>query len=262
MRRETYYFILLFLFLGSIDFKKKGIKRQRREEMTVGLIEAASGWSLTAIIIRMVSALLIGTIIGVDRGMKRRGAGIKTHTLVCLGSALVMLTGQYIYIHFDAKNDIARLGAQVISGVGFLGVGTIIVTGKNQVKGLTTAAGLWACACLGLAVGIGFVEGAVVTLILVMITLKVLARIDKVLQSYSKVCDYYVEFNGESGVGQFIDEIHLLQLKIVSFEMGKDKIPGEGPYALVTIIIKERAQRENMLDTIRKMEGIRFVEEI
>lgn len=80
--------------------------------------------------------------------MKRRGAGIKTHSLVCLGSTLVMLTSEYMAMNFDQKADLARLGAQVISGVGFLGVGTILVTEKQRIKGLMTAAGLWTCACV------------------------------------------------------------------------------------------------------------------
>ena len=153
----------------------------------INLMSIAKGWSIGSMIIRLVSAFLMGTIIGVERGIKRRGAGVKTHVLVCLSSALVMMTGEYIYMNFDRSTDIARIGAQVISGVGFLGVGTIIVTGKNQVRGLTTAAGLWACACLGLAVGIGFIEGAFITLVLVMITLRFLMKVDIWTHMYARI---------------------------------------------------------------------------
>ena len=124
--------------------------------------DAMAEWNSVAICGRLALAILTGTVIGIDRGLKRRGAGIKTHALVCLGSALVMLTSEYMSMNFEQKADLARLGAQVISGVGFLGVGTILVTEKQRVRGLTTAAGLWACACVGLAIGIGFVEGALV----------------------------------------------------------------------------------------------------
>lgn len=123
------------------------------------------GWSILSVGLRLAFSLIAGTLIGLDRSMKRRGAGIKTHVLVCLGSALVMMTGQFIQLNYEGTIDVARMGAQVISGVGFLGVGTIIVTGHNQVKGLTTAAGLWACACIGLAIGIGFVDGALLALV-------------------------------------------------------------------------------------------------
>ncbi len=137
-----------------------------------GLMDAASGWDSLAIALRLFLAMLVGMAVGIDRGLKRRGAGVKTHVLVCLGSALVMMTSEYMTHAFGAKLDMARLGAQVISGIGFLGVGTILVTGKNQIRGLTTAAGLWTCACVGLAIGIGFAEGAIYTLVLMMITLK------------------------------------------------------------------------------------------
>ena len=99
-------------------------------------IDAMAEWNSVAICGRLALAILTGTVIGIDRGLKRRGAGIKTHALVCLGSALVMLTSEYMSMNFDQKADLARLGAQVISGVGFLGVGTILVTEKQRVWGL------------------------------------------------------------------------------------------------------------------------------
>ena len=154
------------------------------------MLEIAQGWSLEALIIRMFWAMLVGTLIGIDREMKNRSAGIKTHVLVCIGAALVMMTSQYIQVAFpEVKADLNRIGAQVISGVGFLGVGTIIVTGKNQVRGLTTAAGLWACACCGLAVGIGFIEGTVIALIFIMFTLKVLNLLDVRIHKNAKILD-------------------------------------------------------------------------
>lgn len=117
-----------------------------------------AAWSLRNIFIRVIVSALLGGIIGLDRGMKHRGAGTKTITVVCLGATLVMLTEQYIQINFPGMANMGRLAAQVISGVGFIGVGTIIVS-RHRVRGLTTAATLWASACIGLAVGIGFVEG-------------------------------------------------------------------------------------------------------
>lgn len=129
-------------------------------------LDMMKGWSELSILLRLVFSVLAGALIGIDRAMKRRGAGIKTHVLVCLGSALVMLTAQFIRLNYEGSMDVTRLGAQVISGVGFLGVGTIIVTGHNQVRGLTTAAGLWGCACIGLAIGIGFVDGAFIAVFL------------------------------------------------------------------------------------------------
>ena len=135
-----------------------------------GLRDAATDWNSLAIFLRLVLAMIVGMAVGIDRGLKRRGAGVKTHVLVCLGSALVMMTSEYMTHTFDSKLDIARLGARVISGLGFLGVGTILVTGKNQIRGLTTAAGLWTCAWAGLAIAIWFAEAAIYTLLLMLDT--------------------------------------------------------------------------------------------
>ena len=167
-------------------------------------VETAREWSLEAGVVRMATTLVVRTLIGLDRGIKRRGAGIKTHTLVCLGAALVMMTGEYIYMNFPERLDISRMGAQVISGVGFLGVGTIIVKGKNQIGGLTTAAGLWAYACIGLAAGLGFVEGAVIALALVLFALRVLTRLDEFIRHHAKIFDLYLEFETSRGAAQFM----------------------------------------------------------
>lgn len=138
-------------------------------------VETTAGWSTLGVVFRLLSALIVGLTVGIDREMKRRGAGIKTHVLVCLGAALVMITSQYLMENFDGSTDISRMGAQVISGVGFLGVGTIIVTGRNQVRGLTTAASLWVCACVGLAAGAGYIVGVLITLALLIFTLRISA---------------------------------------------------------------------------------------
>lgn len=225
-------------------------------------LSIAKGWSIEAIVFRMVSALLMGLVIGVDRGIKRRGAGVKTHVLVCIGSALVMMTGEYIYLNFDGNTDIARIGAQVISGVGFLGVGTIIVTGKNQVRGLTTAAGLWACACLGLAAGIGFVEGAFVTLILVMLTLELLTKMDVWLHACAKIFDLYLEFPNNQCAAQFRSELKKMDVKVRNSIWNSDKSGGEGLNAIVGIEVYDRKQRNEIFDAIRKMDCVEFFEEL
>ncbi len=224
--------------------------------------EFLAGWSTLSIVIRLVAAVAVGTMVGIDRGAKRRGAGIKTYALVCLGSALVMLTGMYIYTEFDGKNDIARLGAQVISGVGFLGVGTIMVTGHNKIKGLTTAAGLWACACLGLAIGIGFVDGAVTATVLIFVTLKLLAKVDGVLYHNSKYLELYIEFNNNKSVPEFIREMRTHRVKISGMELGKSKVKGAGPNALLTLELNDSKDHLEIMELIRGLEGVQWVEEL
>ena len=129
--------------------------------------------TVTAIVVRILVAVILGGIIGMERGMKNRPAGLRTYMLVCVGACVVMMINQYTYQVYGV-GDPVRLGAQVVSGIGFLGAGTIIVTSHNQIKGLTTAAGLWASACIGLAIGIGLYEIAVVGGAAVFLSLTVL----------------------------------------------------------------------------------------
>ena len=115
-----------------------------------------------SIFLRVLMAVIFGGIIGYGREREKRPAGLRTHILVSVGATLAMITNIYLHKIYNGETDLSRLGAQVISGIGFLGAGTIIVTGKNKVRGLTTAAGLWACACMGLAIGAGFYSGAII----------------------------------------------------------------------------------------------------
>ena len=113
-----------------------------------------------SVFVRLACALICGGIIGIERSYKRRPAGFRTHILICIGAAITTLTSQYLYLNMHYFTDMARLGAQVVAGIGFIGAGTIIVTRRQRVKGLTTAAGLWTSACAGLALGIGLYEVA------------------------------------------------------------------------------------------------------
>ena len=116
----------------------------------------------STILFRMVLAIICGGLIGLERSVKNRPAGFRTHILIIVGATTASLTGHYIYLNMSLPTDMSRLGAQVITGLGFIGAGTIIVTGQKTVKGLTTAAGLWATGIVGLAIGAGFYEGAIV----------------------------------------------------------------------------------------------------
>ncbi|MBQ8921692.1 MAG: MgtC/SapB family protein [Oscillospiraceae bacterium] len=121
------------------------------------------------VLIRMLFALLCGGAVGVERSYKNRPAGFRTHILVCFGATVASMTGVYLAVNREFPTDLSRLGAQVVSGLGFIGGGTILVTKKKKIKGLTTAAGLWATGIVGLAIGAGFYEGAVLTVVLMLI---------------------------------------------------------------------------------------------
>ncbi len=126
-----------------------------------------------SVLIRLVTALIFGGIIGIERANSKHDAGLRTHIIVCIGAASVMIISQLIADSYGNITDVTRLGAQVISGIGFLGVGCIIVN-RNRIQGLTTAAGLWTTACLGLVIGAGFLEVAATMMLLMMFTIFVL----------------------------------------------------------------------------------------
>ena len=215
-----------------------------------------------SIIIRLTLAVIFSGIIGLERGRKKRPAGLRTHILVCVGSTIVMITSQYMTDVLGNTGDIARLGAQVISGIGFLGAGTIIIDGKNKVKGLTTAAGLWACACMGLAIGIGFYEGAIITCIFLFGVVTGLHKLDLYLQGNSKVIDIYAEFDNISAVTDFISNIKETGARVSDIEMKKSKESGGGVGVIMTLKLPEKCDHTEYLINLHKSKGIQFVEEI
>jgi putative Mg2+ transporter-C (MgtC) family protein len=179
------------------------------------------------IVLRLVLAAVLGGFIGFEREHTNRPAGFRTHILVCIGSALVMITSEFAFAKYmgTADVDLTRLGAQVISGIGFLGAGTIIRDGFN-VRGLTTAASLWAVACVGIAVGIGFYTGAIAATALVFITLMSLKKTEIFISKKSKNRTIVVEADDMPGqvgdISRLLEQfgIHIRNIKIY---MGKDK---------------------------------------
>lgn len=213
-----------------------------------------------AILLRLCCAVLFGGLIGLERGMKKRPAGLRTYMLVCVGSCLIMLTNQYLF-QVTSTGDPMRLGAQVVSGMGFLGAGTIIVTKHNQIKGLTTAAGLWACAGVGLALGVGFYEAALVSGVVVFTVLTLLQRWDNSLQRKAKMIDLYIEFSEELSIGDLIRSLRSLEVGVsnVQLESAGSQTPGARAL-LATLKTKKRGDHHLLLESIRKITGVTYLE--
>lgn len=133
------------------------------------IIETLQETQFVAVLFRIVLAATCGALLGAERAKCNQAAGMRTYMVVCIGAAIVMLTSQHMAGEFQG-GDPARLGAQVISGIGFLGAGSIITENRMKVRGLTTAAGLWASACIGLAIGIGFYSGGIIGTLAVYLT--------------------------------------------------------------------------------------------
>lgn len=142
---------------------------------------------------RVLLALILGGLVGLERGRHGRAAGLRTHILVCVGAAVAALVGLYSYKVLDLGGDPMRIGAQVISGIGFLGVGTILVRNRDKVTGLTTAAGLWATACIGLAVGVGFYSVAFFAFLAVSVTMSVLIFLERAIKCKEIEYSCYIE---------------------------------------------------------------------
>lgn len=216
--------------------------------------------TLWGIVIRILVSVILGGIIGLERGMKNRPAGLRTYMLVCLGSCVVMLINQYTTQVFGT-GDPVRLGAQVISGIGFLGAGTIVVTSHNQIKGLTTAAGLWASACIGLAIGIGLYEVALIAGLCVFLVLTLLHEMDYYMRSRTRTLDAYIELDHTVTLGKFIRNIREQGLEISNIQREHD-ITYDGDVISFTATIKgqRKTHQDELIRLIRKMEGVKYLE--
>ena len=213
-----------------------------------------------AIAVRIAVAVVLGGIIGLERGLKNRPAGLRTYMLVCVGACLIMVTNQYIYQAFGT-GDPVRMGAQVISGIGFLGAGTIIVTKRNQIKGLTTAAGLWAAAAVGLSVGIGLYEAAVIGGAVIFIVLSLIHSWDNKMRQNSKMVEIYVELTRAINLGDFLRRIRELDLEIESIQTEQESAVEEGKRSYIIMLkAKRKRNHEILFQNIRDIEGIAYVE--
>lgn len=186
--------------------------------------------TMCAIVLRVVCCIICGGAVGIEREWRHRTAGFKTHILVCLGSCICMITGQFACAYFGlASIDPTRIGAQVVSGIGFLGVGTIIVTKDNKVKGLSTAAGLWVSACIGLAIGIGFYEIAVIATICVVALFLVVKhlKIFGLMNEGRKVL--YLELEDISNVKDLSQLLQKHECSIFRFDVQQSKF---GKYSI------------------------------
>lgn len=225
-------------------------------------------FNLTSVVVRIILSIFIGGILGIERGRKHRPAGLRTYILVCLGATLVMMTNQYVYETYNVSDPV-RLGAQVISGIGFLGAGTIVMTGRNRITGMTTAAGLWTAACSGLAIGIGFYEGAIIGGLAIVFTVSGLQGLDNWVKKKSKYLDVYIEYNG--GKGAFceflqyarehnfdVGDIQVSHQEVIHTEKGKQKTTSY----ILTVSSKVKRTHPEMLDILANEKGIQFIEEL
>ena len=220
-----------------------------------------SEWTWQNVLVRILTSIVIGTFIGIDRGVKKRGGGARTTVTVCIGATVIMLLEQYMEILYLGKFDITRLGAQVISGVGFLGAGTILISG-HQVKGLTSAASIWTSACIGLMIGIGFVDGAILATVIWIVCIHVIPFIEGNVYKRSRYMTLYIEAeDGKSitSVSKFLKEKECF---IDSFDVDKPKAKGQNFQIVTTFKLPKQSNKEEYLRLIQELKGIVLVSEI
>ena len=222
---------------------------------------------------RLGVALVCGGIIGIERGRKRRPAGFRTHMLVCIGAALAMLISQYLsmmeksfwseLVSFTASTDMSRLGAQVINGIGFLGAGTIIVTRRQEVKGVTTAAGLWASACVGLAIGAGFYEAVLVAFLAIFLSIRVLTPVENVIIENARNMNLYVEFESLDDIGAIIGKIKSQGAHIYEVDIDHGRKESlRKPSAVFSIGLEKKKTHTRVIAAIAELDGVRAIDEI
>ncbi len=222
-----------------------------------------NGITLESVVLRLLLAALFGGIIGFERESTKKPAGLRTHMLICIGSALVMLTGQYVHTAVSPSADPVRLGAQVISGIGFLGIGTIIVVGRQQVRGLTTAAGLWASACMGLAIGVGFYHGAAAGGLLIFLVEAVLRRLDGYIGKYSRTINIYVEVDKSARVNLLREHISNNYAKVQNMIMSREQPVHEDAIGLIFYLhFKEKTEHVGFITALMDYEGVKYVQEL
>ncbi len=220
-------------------------------------------FSMPVMLFRLVLAGVLSGIIGYSRSAKGRAAGFKTHVLVCIGSTLVMLTSQNIYINIAHETgDVARMSAQVIAGIGFLGTGTIMVTGRRQIKGLTTAAGLWTSACIGLAVGIGFYSGAIIAAVIIFILYRHMQWVNDMAHAHAHACELSVEFETRKDVSTFLKVMeengyHMLNMGISTMDEEDD----ENVIRMdISLELAPGTERQELYRLLMKQRGIVYVD--
>lgn len=216
--------------------------------------------TLFAVFLRILVAAILGGFMGLERGLKNRAAGLRTYMLVCVGACLIMLTNQYIYQAYSV-GDPVRMGAQVISGIGFLGAGTIIVTRRSQVKGLTTAAGLWTAAGVGLALGIGFYEGAIIGFATVLTVMTLMQFMDNKMRNSTKTFHFYVELDSKITLGDLLRQLREMDFDVrdVQKQTGTD-VDGNIRAYTATLEMKKRAPHQIALEQVISLEGVIYAE--
>lgn len=226
--------------------------------------------------LRIILAMIMGGVIGYERELKHRPAGFRTYMLVALGSAVTVILSQYLDLMLSTgwadslrenqvgnRTDVVRIGAQVINGIGFIGAGTILVTSRNEVKGLTTAAGLWASACMGLAIGAGFYECFLIGFALVIFIMKLLPLIEDAVLSQARNMNIYIEMDNIENLSNIVNRIKADGIRMYDVDIDREQnshMPQVN--GLFSLRLPEKRHHTEVLAMLSTLDGIISIEEV
>lgn len=224
----------------------------------LSIFDGLRNLSLVSIIIRLLLAILVGSLVGLERSYKNKSGGFRTHILVCLGSTVAAMTGMYLYLILKLPADMSRIPAQVITGLGFIGGGTIFVTRNHIVKGLTTAAGLWSCGVVGLALGSGFYEAGIIATFLILFTQTVMSRvIDKI--DYPDEFTIAMTYEAKEDLAQVLRVLKNMHIAITNMRiLGSEQVHN----AILELRAGDDTDSEEVVELLTKMKGVISAETI
>ncbi len=222
-----------------------------------------TGSSDIAVAIRLLLATVLGSLVGWERVITHHSAGIKTFALVSLGSAAATALNLYLSALPGFNADGSRIPAGVVSGIGFLGAGTILVTGRKQIKGLSTAATLWVTSCMGMAIGAGFLTVGICSFLLVAFANMVLLHVSNKVEEYSQYMSIYIEINKNNGVNKLTRMIQEQGFRISSMTKSKEKtIMSSDTALMIDMDLDRKRSHTDVLALFRDLDYVNYVEEV
>ncbi len=221
-------------------------------------LETLNQFNIISVVVRVFLAMLLGGCIGLEREKSKRPAGFRTHILVCVGSCMTALIGLYVLYGLGLTTDPLRVAAQVISGIGFLGVGTILVKEHDHITGLTTAAGLWTTAAIGIACGFGFYSGALLCTLVVTITSAILFKLEGRGRKKNRKATLYLELKGTERLNEYMDWIREAY-KAKSIQVIAPRSAMNGNVGLEVVLpMSGNEDMKTILSDIRGKDGVLF----
>jgi putative Mg2+ transporter-C (MgtC) family protein len=216
-----------------------------------------------AVVLRLAIATILGCFIGWERLLRHHSAGIKTFALVSLGSAVATVLNLYLAMLSNMDADVSRIPAGVVSGIGFLGAGTILVTGKNQIKGLSTAASLWVTSCMGMAIGAGYMVVGIACFFLVLLANVVLIHLSTKVESTSKYMSIYIEVSKNRGVPKLTKVFNEVGFTVNSMTKCREKtLQSTDMAVIIDIDLDKRRSHQDIINMLSELEYVNYVEEV